>query len=429
MRKFRVWAGLVAIFAAVSLVGCGGHGSSDTANVRLVNATLTHASINLLANSSAVVSDVAINTVSNYSGANTGSIALQVNDATTNTVLATTAPTLSGSQHYAVIAYESGGTVRTALIQEDTAAPASGTANLRVFNTATDAGAVDVYVVDPSTDLSTISSPTFSFPGSSSTAATGFLSLAPGTYRLVVTGAGNKADVRLDIPSFDIASQQNATVLLTPTTGGTLANGAVLIEQGSYTATPNTNVRVRVVAAVTGGATVAASAGATPIGTVTSPSVGAYTVVPSGAALNITVNGASVAAPATPLAAGSDETLLVYGNAAAPVANLIADDNHLPTVVTNFKIRLVNGLTGAAPPLTLNANFGVVASNVAPGTASAYGVVGASVATRLDVLSPSSPTPLYSESNLNVPGNAVYTLFMLGDAGAAKPIVLLQRDH
>lgn len=51
MRKFRVWAGLAIVLATAFLAGCGGHGSSDTANVRLVNATLTHASLNLLAGS------------------------------------------------------------------------------------------------------------------------------------------------------------------------------------------------------------------------------------------------------------------------------------------------------------------------------------------------------------------------------------------
>ena len=58
----------------------------------------------------------------------------------------------------------------------------------------------------------------------------------PGTYRIRVTGAGNTADLRLDIPSFSLTSQEVATVLLTPTTGGTLVNGAVLSQQGAYTA-------------------------------------------------------------------------------------------------------------------------------------------------------------------------------------------------
>ena len=350
-----------------------------------------------------------------------------MNDATTNTVLAVATPTLGSGLNYAVVAYESGGSVRTTLIQENTAAPVSGTANLRIFNTATDAGAIDVYVTDPSTDLSTLSSPTFSFSSSSSTQATSFLSLTPGPYRVRVTGAGNTADLRLDMPLITIAAGQNATVILTPTTGGTLANGSVLVEQGAYAATPNTNLRIRLFAAVTDGSTVSASAGTTPIGpSVTSPSVGTYTLVPGSSTVTVTVNGAAVTPPAAALTAGSDTTLMVYGSAAAPpVSSLVLDDNHLPTVVTNFKLRLVNGLTGVVTPLTLLANFGVVASNVAPGTASAYSVVGASQGasqgTRLDVLSPFSPVPLVSQSNLNIPGNAVYSLFMLGDASVPEP--------
>jgi hypothetical protein len=421
---------LATLVAAISLAGCGGHGASN-ANVRLVNATLTHASLDLLANSTTVVTATAINTVSGYVGVSSGSTPLQINDDTTSTVLAVTTPTLASSQYYAAVAYESGGTVRTALIQEDTPAPVAGTANLRIFNTATDAGAIDVYVTDPSVDIATLTSPTFSFASSSSTQASSFLSLAPGQYRVRVTGTGNTADLRLDMPLITLAALQNATVILTPATGGTLVNGAVLVEQGAYAATPNTNLRVRLVAAVSNGATVSASTGATSIASaVSSPSVGAYTLVPSGATLSITVNGVAVTPPLpAALTAGSDTTLLLFGDAAAPVANLIYDDNHLPTLVTNFKLRLINGVTGVPTLYTLDANFALVASDVAPGTASPYAVVGAGTGTvtRLDILSPSSATPIFTDSMLNVPANAVYTMFMLGDAGA--PIHLLQRDH
>ena len=89
---------------------------------------------------------------------------------------------------------------------------------------------------------------------------------------------------------------------------------------------------------------------------------------------------------------------------------------------------MINGLTGAATPLTLNADFAVIASNVPPGTASSYAVVGATTPLQLDVLSPSSPTPIYTDSDPNIPGNSVYTLFMLGDASSRRSH-LLQRDH
>jgi Domain of unknown function (DUF4397) len=428
VQKIRMWMGLTLAVAAAALVGCGGGGKSSSVNVRVVNATLTHTSLSLLANSSTIGTATALDTVSGYSGITSGSPSLQVNDATTGTVLATTAPSLASDQHYVVIAYESGGTVRTAVIQEDTAAPSTGTAILRVLNAASDAGAVDVYVTDPATDISTLSSPTFSF---TSPTASGFLSFAPGTYRLRVTGSGNTADLRLDILSFTLASQQIATAVLTPTIGGTLDNGSILTQQGVYTAARNTSARVRLAGAVTNGATVSAAAAAVSLGSnVVAPSVGAYVLVPAASTFNVLVNGATVAAPATTLAAGSDATLLVYGNAGSAVTSLVTDDNHLPATTTNLKIRLVNGLTGAAAPaLTLDANFAIVASNIAPGAASSYSTVPVVTGstTTLQVVSPNSLNPINSPTSIPLPGNAVYTLFMVGDKAA--PITVLRKDR
>ena len=430
MRNFRFRAlAAVMAFAATLLAGCGSSSDDNgNASVRLVNATLTHASLNLLANSESIVTGTAIDTASAYASVSDGSPSMQVNDATTGAVLSVTAPTVTEGQKFALVAYESGGAVRTAVISEGTTVPASGTAIVRIFDAATDAGSIDVYITDPAVDITTLSSPTFSFTSSVSVQASNFLSFGPGTYRIRITGAGNPTDLRLDIPSVVLASQQVATVILTPTTGGTLANGSVLVEDAAYTATRNTSARVRLVAAVTGGATVSAS-GPVAIGTnVVAPAIGTYVHVPSGSAINVTVNSASIAAPAAQLTAGSDATLLVYGNAGTATASLIADDNHLPAALTSYKLRLLNGLTGsAAAPLTMDVNFGNVASNIVPGTASSYSVLPASLATQISVTSPSSLTPIYAPAPFPVVGNAVFTLFMLGDAGT--PIGVLRRDR
>ena len=427
MRISLKWAGVLLV--AALLAACGGNGSSSgSTNVRLVNATASHASITLLANAGAAISSTDRDSVSPYAGVPSGNPTLQVNDATTGTALVITAPSLAQSQHYTLVAYESGGTVKTTLFQEDTAAPGSGTASLRIFDAANDAGALDVYVTDPLVDLATLTSPTYSFGTTTSPTATTYVALTPGTYRVRVTGAGNSADLRLDIPSISLASQQLGTVILTPTTGGTLVNGAFLLQQGAYTAAANPSARVRLVAAVSGSATVSASAGATVIATNSvAPSVGGYVLVTGGSALAISVNGNSVGAPAGGLAAGTDSTLVVYGTPGSATASLVSDDNHLPSATSNLKMRLFNGLTGAATPLQLTADFSIVASSVSPGAMSAYSVVPASTSMRLEVTSPASTTPIYSESALNVPGNAVYTLFMLGDA--ATPLHLLRKDR
>ena len=278
----------------------------------------------------------------------------------------------------------------------------------------------------------TLASPSFTFPSSSSLQTSAFLSFAPGTYRVRVTGSGNPADLRLDATAVALTSQEVATLVLTPSVGGTLVNGGVLAEQAGYTAARNPSARVRLAAATTAGAAVSASAASAPIATnVGSPSVSGYAIVPATAALNISVNGASVAAPAATLVAGSDNTLLVYGSAASPTASLITDDNHLPATASNLKLRLVNGLTAGAQPLSLDAAFAVVASGVAPESASTYAVVASSTALQLDVVGANSLTTVWSSSSLgtplSVPGNGVYTLFIFGDA--ANATALLRRDR
>ncbi len=427
--RFRALAAVMA-FAAAALVGCGGGGGDDddSANVRLVNATLTHASIDLLADSTKIVSGTTTDSASGYVGVSDGSPSLQVNDATSGAVLAVTAPTVSKGQKFALVAYESGGSVRTAIITEGTTTPNSGTATVRVFNAATDAGAIDVYITEPSVDITTLSAPTFTFGSSSSVTASSFASFGVGTYRVRVTGAGNPTDLRLDIPSFTLASQNVATVILTPTTGGTLANGSVLVEDGAYSATRNASARVRLVAAVTPGASVSAAASGVAIGTNNAPSFSTYVSVPSGSPITVTVNGNPVAAPSGTLAAGSDSSLMVYGNAGSPTATLITDDNHLPSAINNYKLRMINGLTGAAVPLNLVVNFETLASGVQPGTASPYSVKQATVQnTQIEVNSPNSPTPIFSKNDASLPGSSVFTLFMLGDASA--PIGRLSKDR
>src|SRR5260221_13070614 len=100
-----------------------------------------------------------------------------------------------------------------------------------------------------------------------------------------------------------------------------MRDGATATQYRSYPDSRNTNVRVRLAAAVAGGASVAALAGSTPIdaGSV-APSFSDYVLVPAASALNISVNGGSVGPPGTPLVPGSDMTLLVYGSAAGPTA-------------------------------------------------------------------------------------------------------------
>lgn len=440
MKNFKWWAmvGVAGLGAALS--GCGsGSSSSSTVSLRLANATLTHPSLDLLVNSAVSLSATAADTVSAYAAPAAGGNTLQVDDAGSATALTTTVPTLSGGLHYTLLAYESGGTVKTVVLNEDDAAPAVGSAQLRIYDTALDAGPLDIYITAPGADLSTLS-PTTSFGTLTSVAATTLLPYSAGTYEVRVTGAGNKTDLRLDMPAVTLTSQQSVIVALTPAAGGLLLNGSTLVEQGAYAAVRNTNARVRLASAVSGGTTtVTASASngttVTPIdggAAGVAPKLGSYVLVPAGTALNpttlnISVAGQSVGAPATALAAGTDATLLVYGplGAATATASLILDDNRPPTNPAYVKLRLINGVTGnnvGSLAITAPSVSGI--SSVLPGTASVYGsVLGSTTAVNLTLTSSTSAGIFYTNPAITLNPGSVATLMVEGDVSNPQLLI------
>ena len=431
MKNFRRWL-IGAVALSVVLAGCGGDSgdSSGSVSLRLVNATLTHASLDLLVNASVAVSATAADAASAYVTPASGSTTLQVNDAGSSTVLTTTVPTLTAGYHYTLLAYESGGAVKTTVLNEDYSTPSSGTAQIRVYNTAPDAGKLDVYITDASTALSSAVSPTTSFTTTTVPGTSSLLTYAAGTYRVRVTGAGNQSDLRLDIPSIALTSQQVAIVVLTPASGGLLLNGSTVIQQGSYAATRNTNARVRLAAAVSDSAVVAASATSGGSSTTidsgsVAPAFGYYTLVPASSTLNISVDGQSVSAPATALTAGSDATLLVYGSASAATAALIADDNRPPSDTTTTKLRLINGITGSSGTLTLTANTTPVGTGILPAAASSYvSVVGSTNAMNLSLYLSTVSGIYYAETGNTLSPGSVYTVLAGGPLGS--PLLLIR---
>ena len=425
MKNFRRLPAIGMVAAAVALValaGCGGKGSgsSSNASLRLVNATLTHPSLDLLVNTAVAASATATDTVSAYTAPPSGGVTLQINDAGGGTALATTVPTLTGGNHYTMVAYESGGAVKTVILNEDFAVPAAGVATLRLYDAAAEAGKLDLYVTTSAcTSLAGVS-PSYSFVSPTTTTSVS-LTQGAGTYNVCATAQGNASDLRMS-QSITVASQQVATVVMTPTVGGQLVNAALLVQQGIYTAARNPNARVRLAAALSGGASVASFAGGTMLDALAAPGLGfVYKLVPAGSALTVAVNGgASIGVPGTP-AVGADVTLLAYGNPASPTLSLIADDNRLPTDGTT-KLRLINGITGSTGTLTLTANTALVGNGIAPGMASGYASVPGSSTAMILKLSSSTNSALLTDGTNVLNPNSVYTVLAGGDVSA--PVLL-----
>jgi hypothetical protein len=429
----RTWLGralratLAAAMAATLLVGCGGSSEDPTkAHVRLVNASAGYDSLALSLDDTLAVSGVGYAADPAYLDVDPKATNASLSAPSSAAVLASTAVALTKKKFYSVLAYGNAGTLAAQLLDDNTGAPDSGKALVRVINTAPDAGSLDLYLTG-SGDSLTASTALQSALGFGNLGS--YVSIVSGSWRLRVTAAGSKTDLRLDLSGLTFASQGVVTIVLTPGRGGVLVNALLLSQQGDIGNAANTQARVRAVAGVSGGASVSVDVGGTALMTsVGAPALVTYSlldagVVPVAAAANGTPAGLSSAT----LAGGGDYTLMVYGTPAAPVAVLIEDVNRLPSDPTGAGLRLVHGVADDAGSLTLKVEFLVTADGVAPGSASDYASVAASTAARLTVTTPGQSGPILDQSNYTIAANSIYTFFVVDATSSAQGILAKDR--
>jgi hypothetical protein len=168
-------------------------------------------------------------------------------------------------------------------------------------------------------------------------------------------------------------------------------------------------VRLRLVADAASGGVVSASANGTPLGTsYASPTVSAWRTVTAGdLALTLSIDGVALTRSGLTAAAGGDYTLLVAGSAGAATINLLTTDDSTPTSTSlPVRMKLVNGLNGGSGSAMLTSSANIAASAAAA-----------------DLQVTSAGTTLWEMSGQTLTSGSVYTVFLLGDAGAPKGVL------
>ena len=413
---------------ALGLAGCGGGSSDDsgTAQIRAINLTSDLASVDLFADDVALFSAVDTDALSGYVGRDNDTYTLKVKRAGDGATLLNGSYSLAKDQHYTAIVWGRETSLRLSTLPEDEDADdiTTGNTRVRIFNATTDTGAVDVFFTTANADLGETAA-TQSALGSGT--LSGFRDMSAATYRLRVTGVGDPNDVRLDIPAVTLADKQHATLVLTAGASGVLVNGTLIVQQSTRTTMKNTKARMRVVAGVDGAANVSAVvAGTTLSSGLRSPNVGPYALVDAGN-LNLVVraSGNIISDTTQTFVAGTDYTVMAYGSAAAGRVTVLTDDNRLPTTTSRVKMRLVHGSAGT-DPLTLSVDYLVLVSDLAVG-GSSYATTNASTSAQVDATSVSAPDALFSKSEVNLQGQSVYSVFVLG--GLSTPTGILRKER
>ncbi|CAM3893121.1 DUF4397 domain-containing protein [Roseateles saccharophilus] len=426
--RFTPWATrmvlTLSLTATAFLTACGSGGSGSNTQVRLLNATRSYAALDLTVNDKTINSKIAYATVGDYGTVDTNNTATKVLTSDVGTSVAATTPTLSSGSNYTYITYGFAGAIRTTLLQEAQTAPDANKASLLVLNLAPDAGAMDIYLTSAADcSLTTETALTTNLAGG---AGSGYIQINSGTFRVCVTGYNNRSDLRLNIPAITLGSASVNSLILTATDGGVLVNGITLVQKGAAQNFPNTQSRVRTVAALTNGSTVTSSINGQAMfgSTAISPLISPYVTTASGAStLSVNVDGLGMSFTPPTLTAGGDYTLLVWGDASAPKMSVLSDDNRLPTVNGNVKIRLVNAL----PTLTssLNVDFSALAANVSPGMSSTPASISSTTSSQVDVTVPTSAASIYTKSDLAFPANSVWTFFAVPTTSTASTTTTL----
>jgi len=433
MRFVKLAATTAALAAAAVLAACGGSGSGSHAQLRLINATASYASLDMTVNGTSIDTGVAFGAAGNYGSVDITAASTQIIYAGTTVAYAN--PALVGDNSYDLIAYGTPGNIHYVTIDENQTAPASGSASVNLVNLAPDAGALDFYLLPANTACTadnlanaSAASPVGGVAGGN---GSGYISVTAGNYAVCVLATGSKSDLRLSIATIALNSASVNTIMATGTVGGVLVNGIGLVQGGSLTTYATNTARLRVIGSLSGATTptVAATFAGTPIAVTTpTPSIGDYvTVAAANSAVQVTVSpdgGATpVALPAVSanLTVGTDYTLLVWGSVSAPQTVLITDDNRLPTTAGTAKIRVINGVTNPNASMSLIVDLAPTITNVAPGTASTFATIPSTISggtgSQLVVESPAYPgaNGVYTSPTTNIGNLGLYNVYVLNN--------------
>lgn len=415
----RRWLTL-ALSSPVVLAGCGGGTDTTKAHVRFINAS-SYDALTLEVDDDDLFSSIAYGDETKYKDVDPDDCDSTISRSSSATALISTfTPELSEDDYFTILAWGPVGDLGWQLLDENTSDPDDDKTKVRVFNGATDAGELDVYVTAEDDTLS-------DSVAMQSSAAVGtlndFVTIDKGTWRVRVTAAGSKTDVRLDVSGVVFSGGKVYTLTLAAASSGVLVNGMLLREEKqALTRIDVTDARVRVAGAAAANATVTATVDGTELLSSGSPVVSDYALVDVGtptvtAAIGTTDVSSAVASQA--LEAGVDYTLVIYGSAASPVAVWVEDDNTLSTSSSKAKIRLINAISDLGSTLALKLGSSPLASGVAVGAASSYAEVSATSSGTLTVTSPALTGSVLTLTEQIIEAGKVYTVLVGGASGAA----------
>jgi hypothetical protein len=426
----RLSIAILSCLLTLALGACSHSSGGGSTNLRVVNAVPDANSITVTVNDQVVVSNLAFEGLTTYTGVDSGNQEFKVsaNGGTSNAIDTTLA--LSGNANYTYIVYNPVASATGLLfVDSNIASPPSGDFSIRVINVASGVGPVDVYLTPAGTDLNSTSPTIASTPLGG---VSGVVSPATGTLELRVTSAGTK-DVIYDTPPQSFVSGNIYEAVVLTAGSSKLVNVAMLNVDTAGTGQLNNSLladfKVLNASQVPSPLNVLVD-GALTLSNVPYAAVSNYVTIAQGTrtfSIQATSTpGADLLNLVTTLAPATDTSIMLNGPAGALQATVLADNN-LPPPIGRARIRFVNGSPDEGP-LDVYINFSKQVSALATNAASGYNEVTADAALgtsfEFDFNIAGTTTPVLKLPNVTIIAGHTYSIYVIGLSKSLQGVVV-----
>lgn len=214
--------------AAVMLLcsNCGSGNSSTSTELRALQASPNEpTTLNVVLNSQALFSNLALGAPTAYSTVTSGSQTLVVEPSNSTTASINETINLSAGTHNTLITANYAANLTPILLTDLTSAPPSGDFQIRIANAAVEAGSVDIYILPPGSSSPSNGGVTPTVSALGFTSSSTYQTLAAGTYTIIVTPTGFPVVQYINTgSSLSFAAGQNRTFVILPTATGSISS-------------------------------------------------------------------------------------------------------------------------------------------------------------------------------------------------------------
>jgi hypothetical protein len=196
--------GLLSLAVILLSVGCGSSGTK----FRVMNAVIDESSVDVMLDGTKVATE-AYGVAPTYISVSSGSRHLQIEPTGSSTPFIDQTLSLSSGNNYTVVAVNFSSSHQVLVLSDQNSAPASGDIAIRIVDASPELGSVDVYIVAPGTDLTSVTATISNLPVDG---VSNYQTLAAGSYQVLFTQPDQKS-IEIDAGTLTLTAGQVRTVV------------------------------------------------------------------------------------------------------------------------------------------------------------------------------------------------------------------------